>query len=191
MRISGGTLRGRRLQTRADRQTRPTSERAREGLFSWLGERVSGSAVLDLYAGTGSLGIEALSRGAASAVFVEFARPALAVLRRNCRDLGLGPVTEIVAMEAAAAIARLRRSGRRFDLVLADPPYGGRDWLRLAEQGDLVDILAPGAVLLVERSRRDGPVAGDARLLRRSSKQYGDAAFDWYQVAPLEERGAG
>ena len=187
MRVAGGTLRGRRLQLGRARGTRPTSERAREGLFDWLGERVTGRTVLDLYAGSGALGIEALSRGAERAVFVERSRKALAALRLNCRELGLEGITRIVPGPAGAALARLAREGQSFDLVLADPPYGSDDWARLAKAGNLVDILAPAALLLLERAARDEPWNGAPGLIRRDRRCYGETAFDWYDQTPQEE----
>lgn len=187
MRITGGNLRGRRLQAGPARELRPTSQRAREGLFDWLGERVAGCTVLDLFAGTGALGIEALSRGAERAVFVERSRNALEALRANCRELGLADVTRIVPGPAGAALARLAREGERFDLVLADPPYGGDDWARLAKGANLVDILAPAALLLLERATRDEPWDGAPGLIRRDERHYGETAFDWYDRITLEE----
>ncbi len=187
VRIAGGTLRGRRLQVGRARDLRPTSERAREGLFDWLGERVSGCTVLDLYAGTGALGIEALSRGAERAVFVERSRRALEALRLNCRELGLEAVTRIVPGSASAALTRLARSGESFDLVLADPPYGGDDWARLAKGANLVDLLAPAALLLLERATRDEPWDGAPGLIRRDQRRYGETAFDWYDRTSQEE----
>ena len=187
MRVAGGTLRGRRLQSGRDRELRPTSERAREGLFDWLGERVAGRTVLDLFAGTGALGIEALSRGAERAVFVERSRQALEALRQNCRDLGLEDVTRIVPGPASAALARLAREGESFDLVLADPPYGGEDWARLAKAVNLVDILGPTALLLLERATRDEPWRGAPGLIWRDERHYGETAFDWYDRTSQEE----
>jgi len=171
------------------RQTRPTSERARQGLFDWLGPRVEDRRVLDLFAGTGALGLEALSRGAHSATFVERARPALAVLRRNCEDLELADRLSILGTAARPAVARLVRETQRFDLVLIDPPYDGEDWTRLAKEGQLVDILAPDAIVLVERDRRSEPVE-QPKLERKGSKLYGETAFDWYERTPTEKRGA-
>src|SRR5580692_6775643 len=119
MRVIAGRLGGRRLTAPRGMATRPTSDRVREALFSALGP-LGGAAVLDLYAGTGALGIEALSRGAARATFVESARPALAALRDNLAALGLEGAARVLAMPVERAVTRL---GGAFDLVLADPPY--------------------------------------------------------------------
>ncbi len=124
MRIVGGTARGRPLATpRAADVIRPTADRVRETLFNVLGQRCDGLSVLDLYAGTGALGLEAVSRGASAAVLVDRGREALTLCRDNARALGFAGQVEILASDALAAIAQLGRSGRSFELVFADPPY--------------------------------------------------------------------
>ena len=122
LRVTGGRLTGRRLRSLRG-GLRPTSDRVREALFARLGA-LPGVRVLDLYAGTGALGIEALSRGARSAVFVEREGRTRAVLRGNLGDLGVDAVARVVAGDAPRAVAALGRNGARFDLVLIDPPYG-------------------------------------------------------------------
>jgi 16S rRNA (guanine966-N2)-methyltransferase len=176
MRVIAGRLGGRRLVAPRGLTTRPTSDRVREALFSALGD-VSGAVVLDLYAGTGALGIEALSRGAASATFVESARPALAALRGNLSVLGIEALARVVAQPVARAAAAL--SGP-FDLVFADPPYAavaevaaGFAALRAAS------ALSPGARAVVEHASRDAapPLAG---FTPRPSRAYGDTAVTLY-----------
>lgn len=183
MRVAAGRLRGRRLHTVAGASTRPTSERARRGLFDWLGARVEGAEVLDLYAGTGALGCEAVSRGARSVVFVERAPGALAALRRNCRDLDLGAAARVVARRVKPALGRLRREGGRFDLVLADPPYAEG----AGEVEDVAGLLAPDGVLIVERSARSAAATPGGGLVRMRSRAYGETAFDWYERARGED----
>ncbi len=154
MRVTGGSLSGRRLRAPATRGVRPTADRVREALFARLG-CLDGARVLDLYAGTGSLGIEALSRGATRAVFVEREGPVVALLRANLAALGLASRSRVVRGDVTAMLRRLARQGERFDLVLVDPPYASREASlslgRLAGAG----ILARGATVVVETSRRD------------------------------------
>jgi len=133
VRIVTGEARGRRLAVPRGREVRPTSDRAREGLFSALGDRVADARVLDLFAGTGALGLEALSRGAASAVFVERSRRVLEVLLANIAATGMGDRSTVMPIAAAAALGRLSARGASFDLVFLDPPY---------ESGDLDAALA-------------------------------------------------
>ena len=120
MRVIAGELGGRRLRTARGAATRPTAERVREALFSMLGP-LEGAAVLDLFAGSGALGIEALSRGAAHATFVECSAPALAALRANLAALELD--AERARVSAGDALAALRSDDDKYDLVFLDPPY--------------------------------------------------------------------
>lgn len=123
MRVIAGEFRGRRLASARTRDLRPTADRVREALFSILGPAVDDARVLDLYAGTGALALEALSRGARSATCVERSPAALAALERNVRDLGLGDRVTIVRGDALTWARRLRGETDRFDLVFCDPPY--------------------------------------------------------------------
>jgi 16S rRNA (guanine966-N2)-methyltransferase len=170
--VTGGILGGRTLVAPAGRGVRPTTDRVREAIFARLGA-IGGARVLDLYAGTGALGIEAISRGAASVVFVERERASLDALRRNLAALGLGEGARIVARDAAAAVAELGRAGDRFDLVLLDPPYGTGEDERALRAAVAARILASGAVLVVERSRRHAlpPIPG---LVLQDERRYGD-----------------
>src|SRR5690606_10612902 len=124
LRIIGGRCRGMRLVSVPGTTTRPTADRVREALFNILAPWVPGARVLDLYAGTGALGIEALSRGAQEAVFVERQPRVVQVLRANLRHTGLAPLARVRVGDAAREIIRLARHGERFDLVFMDPPYG-------------------------------------------------------------------
>lgn len=191
MRVTAGELKGRRLHAPPGRDTRPTSDRARSSLFDWIGPGLEGARVLDLFAGSGALGIEALSRGASSVVFVERARAALRALRRNCRELAVDERVHIRAGDAAAVLRELARERGGFDLVLADPPYRSGLWAALAEGPDLVDILLDGAVVIAERARSEPAAEGGAGLLPRASRRYGETAFDWYDVAPRGAQGDG
>ena len=155
MRVIAGRAGGRRLTVPPGRGTRPTGDRVREALFSSFGEAVHGARVLDLFAGSGALGIEACSRGAAAATFVERDRRALAALRANLERTGLAGKATVVAGDVAAFCRQPR--GGPYDLVLCDPPY------ELALQKVhrlLTDLcrgggLAAAATVVVERDRRD------------------------------------
>ncbi|GAA4345244.1 16S rRNA (guanine(966)-N(2))-methyltransferase RsmD [Angustibacter luteus] len=178
-RIIAGVARGRRLQVPAGRDTRPTSDRVREALFSRLEHHrvLGGAAVLDLYAGSGALGLEALSRGAASAVLVESDRATAALVRRNAETLGLNGASVL-----AAPVARvLARPGSPVDLVLADPPYPlGEDDLA-AVLGLLVTNgwLAEAAVVVVERSARSPEPAWPTGLVLSDERSYGETRL-WF-----------
>lgn len=157
LRVTGGRLVRRRLAVpkAADQgDVRPTTDRVREALFSSLAARdaIADARVLDLFAGSGALGIEALSRGAARATFVERAHPVAQVLRENLRALELDG--EVVERDAARALSQLPAAG--FDLVLADPPYALA--VDAGVMGELLRVLAPGGLLVLERAKKsDAP----------------------------------
>ncbi len=176
MRVIAGAANGRRLAGPTGGATRPMTDRAKEALFSSLGAGVAGAGVVDLYAGTGSLGLEALSRGAATAVFVERHRGALSALRRNVEEVRLGG--EVVAGDVADFL-----SGEcgPFDLAFVDPPYA----VSLASLTDVLRLLdhrlAPGATIVVHRRAGqpapEAPPSWDPAALRR----YGDSVLYRYQ----------
>jgi 16S rRNA (guanine966-N2)-methyltransferase len=180
-----GTAGGRRLAV-PPKGTRPTSDRVREALFSAVQSAVDldGARVLDLYAGTGALGLEALSRGASSAVFVESAAGALAVLRKNVAAVGLPGVVR--AGKVAAVLAA--GSPEPFDLVLADPPYADEDLgreLSLLVSGGWV---GPGSLVIVERSRRAAGLAWPEPLSPMKVRHYGDTSLHWARMGDQDHR---
>jgi 16S rRNA (guanine966-N2)-methyltransferase len=177
-RVIAGTAGGRRLHTPPGRDTRPTADRVREALFSSLGD-ISGAHVLDLFAGSGALGLEALSRGAATATFVEHAAPALTALRRNIADLALGSAV-VVPADVTVFLTKTVVPQHLYDLVLVDPPYASEVDTVLAL---LPDQMAPGATLVVERGSR-GPVPSwPAAFAQPRSRRYGETTL-WYLRHP-------
>jgi 16S rRNA (guanine966-N2)-methyltransferase len=186
-RVIAGAARGRRLTVPAGQRTRPTSDRAREGLFGTLlalSGDVHGLRVLDLYAGSGAVGLEALSRGAGHVLFVEADPRAARVIRDNIAAVGL-PGGELVTDRVDRLLERgPGAGGGRYDLVVADPPYPMPD----AEVTGMLAGLAsggwltPGAVVAVERATRSGPVGWPPGYLPDRSRRYGDTTF-WYGLA--------
>ena len=179
MRVVAGRLGGRRLQAPPGRGTRPTSERVREALFSMLGD-LEGARVLDLFAGSGALGIEALSRGAAQAVFVERAAPALAALRANVAALELpAELAEVRAQDALAALRAARRRRETYDLVFIDPPYRRAADLGRDLSATVPAVLADGGRVVTESDRRAPlELASDPERERR----YGDTLIRIHQL---------
>ncbi|MGH2831798.1 MAG: 16S rRNA (guanine(966)-N(2))-methyltransferase RsmD, partial [Solirubrobacteraceae bacterium] len=150
MRVVAGRYGGRRLTAPRGRATRPTSDRVREALFSMLGD-VHQMRVLDLFAGTGALAIEALSRGAQSAVLVERDERALAALHANLEALGLGgEQVRVLAMDAATALQTARARRETYDLIFIDPPYQQAPEYSTRLQTALTGLLAPAARVVVE-----------------------------------------
>jgi 16S rRNA (guanine966-N2)-methyltransferase len=192
VRVIGGSARGRRLVAPPGRDVRPTSDRVREAMFSSLAEVVPGASVLDLYAGSGALSVEALSRGAAAALLVERDARAVAAATRNLELAGVADRGRLRRGDAAAAArAAAALPGAPFDLVLVDPPYAeplGAVYELLAALA-AGGGLAAGAVVVVERDRRDPdldvpPPAGMLALDRR--RTYGDTVLLYLHAVPPE-----
>ncbi len=174
MRVIAGRLGGRRLRAPRGRITRPTSDRVREALFATLGE-LAGARVLDLFAGTGALGIEALSRGAGHAVFVERDANASRVLHANLTALGIEPeLGEVRRGDAFAALRSARARQETYDLIFIDPPYSrARDW-GPELSAILPSLLAPAARIVVESDRR-APLELELEVTRQL--RYGDTSI--------------
>jgi 16S rRNA (guanine966-N2)-methyltransferase len=184
MRVIAGKYRSRTLRSLKGQALRPTSDRLRETLFNILGAAVSGATFVDLYAGTGAVGIEALSRGAKHAIFVEQHAPAAALIRRNLEPLGIGTEAEILGMSVARAIERLEARNVHAQFIFLDPPYAAD-----AEYEDTLEalgespIVAPGARVVVEhlRKREMPDRVGELELAR--VVEQGDAALSFYHLA--------
>lgn len=167
------------LRAPAGPQTRPTSEKVREALFGILGS-VDGDCVLDLFAGSGAVGIEALSRGAAHATFVDSAKPALAALRQNLATMGLGPaVTSVIDRDSLAALPRLAPPAP-YRFVFIDPPYASDLAVRAAAALPL-EKLAPDAVVAIEHDRRNAPPEAVGSLVQTDQRRYGDTFISFYR----------
>jgi 16S rRNA (guanine966-N2)-methyltransferase len=173
VRIVGGEARGRRLRPVPGHSTRPTADRVRQSLFDALGQRCDGLRVLDLYAGTGALALEALSRGAARATLVEQDARAEAVIERNASELGYGDRVEIVRENVARALPRLRGP---FDLVFSDPPYALRAAQDTADALARLGLVAPGGRIVVERDRREPPPRAPPGFSLADERGYWDTA---------------
>jgi 16S rRNA (guanine966-N2)-methyltransferase len=189
-RVIAGEAGGRRLAVPGGRDTRPTSDRAREGLFATIASMLGsldGARVLDLYAGSGAVGLEALSRGAGHVLLVEHGTRAARVIRENIEAIGL-PGAVLAADRVERVLAR-GPGGGRYDVVFADPPYALADAAvsqvlsLLAGQG----WLASGALVIVERATRSGPVNWPDGFVPDKARRYGEATF-WYGLASASDR---
>ena len=186
-RVIAGEAGGRRLAVPDGRATRPTSDRAREGLFGTVASIVgplTGTRVLDLYAGSGAVGLEALSRGASRVLLVESGARATAVIRQNIEALGL-PGATLIADRVERVLAHSPPGDERYDVAFADPPYAMAD----AEISRVLSLLAdeswlaPEALVIVERATRSGPVRWPDGFVPDRARKYGEATF-WYGLAP-------
>jgi 16S rRNA (guanine(966)-N(2))-methyltransferase RsmD len=188
MRIITGSARGRRLKSLRGRRLRPTSDFVKECIFGTIGSAVDGATVLDLYAGTGNLGLEALSRGARAAVFVEHHAPAARLIRENARSLGLEQMTTVRRGHALRVLGRL--GVHRFDLVFADPPYRHRAGTAVVAAVARNAILAPGGLLVLEHQRQEALPLRVGDLARVKEKRTGDTAVTFFRrESPGPDRG--
>lgn len=182
VRLTGGVFRGRRL--RGAPGIRPTPAMVREALFSILGEDIRGVRVLDLYAGTGAVALEALGRGAESAVLVDCSRASLQALRANIEALGLAERARVAAGEACALLSSGRFSQGEFGFVFLGPPYD-RDFCRPTLERIAPDIFAPGQpIVVVQASPREALPDAVGCLVRSRLKTYGDCLLHFYALAP-------
>jgi 16S rRNA (guanine966-N2)-methyltransferase len=184
MRIVAGDLGGRVLRAPHGAATRPTSEKVRQALFNILGPPGDDLHVLDLFAGSGALGLEALSRGAATATFVERARPALTTLRANVEDLAVGPRARIVPTDVSAFLAGAAAApGPAWTWIFLDPPYAAG--VVAATLAALPAArLAPDVAIVVEHAHREPPPDRAGFLLRTDLRRYGDTSLSWYRPVP-------
>ncbi|OPX86885.1 MAG: Ribosomal RNA small subunit methyltransferase D [Pelotomaculum sp. PtaB.Bin013] len=181
MRVIAGIAKKRQLKAPRGLQVRPTSDRVKEALFNILGPSITGSSFLDLFAGTGNVGIEALSRGAERAVFVEKDIKNIRIIKNNLNITGLEANARLLCLYVNKAISLLGQEGQAYDLIFIDPPYL-KD-LASSTLNDIIknDLLKPGGTIIVESSKRD-PIPRDAvaslRLLRQ--EKYGDTLLSFY-----------
>ncbi|HEY5927996.1 MAG TPA: 16S rRNA (guanine(966)-N(2))-methyltransferase RsmD [Kofleriaceae bacterium] len=178
MRIVRGSLGGRVLRAPHGADTRPTSEKVREAIFNILPD-VEGMQVLDMFAGSGALGIEALSRGAAHATFIDQAKSALAAVRANLRELDLEARSTVLAGDAVSLAAR-HVPASPWQLVFIDPPYRSDLAARAVQT---LAHLAPDAVIVIEHDRRNAPPDELGSLLRTDQRRYGDTLVSFYRGA--------
>lgn len=184
MRITGGVHRGRTLKTLSGRRVRPTSDKVRQALFNILGPRVADASVLDLFAGSGSLGLEALSRGAARATFVENDRRALDMIRGNVERLALQNQVTLLNLDVLAGPARLERLEGPFDLVFIDPPYRLTETLEPSSKlGVLLEalwteeVVREGGVAVLEHDRHSAIAETWENFEIGDRRTYGDTSL--------------
>lgn len=184
MRVIAGTNRGKNLSAPPGVTTRPTSDRVKEALFSILSSRIDfyDVCVLDICAGTGSLGIEALSRGAASCSFIESNQSVKAVLEKNILATGSRDQSEILHMDALRALNTIAGRGRCYDLVFFDPPYDSELYKNVPELLASSSLLASGSILLIECSVRNPLAESYGRLKRFDRRVYGETALEFFTV---------
>ena len=180
MRITGGSLRGRVLRAPIGKATRPTSSKVREAVFNIVSDRIADARVLDLFAGSGALGIEALSRGAPFAAFVESSPAAVSAILQNLEELELDDRAQVIRGSVESALERLSAAGEKFGLVFADPPYAGRTAEETLSAVAASGVLAPGSIVIVEHTKRQELGGEFGSLSLTLSRRYGDTMVSMY-----------
>lgn len=179
MRVIAGEVRGRKLVAPAGLATRPTADRVRQSLFDMIAVRWTGGKALDLFAGSGALGIEALSRGADEAIFVDQHAAALKALETNLAACRFAERAQVVRGDFRTALRKLAAEGRRFDLVFIDPPYEGG--MRDAAAAAATAVLAPGALVAVETADTEPPFTAPAGWTLEAERKYGRTLIYLYR----------
>jgi 16S rRNA (guanine966-N2)-methyltransferase len=187
MRVVGGIKKGRRLASFKGRSIRPTSDKVREAVFNILPRDFPFSKILDLFAGTGAMGIEALSRGADYAVFVDNDQASIGTIRKNIETCGLEAAARVLKKDAPEAVRFLSKKGEKFDLIFIDPPYGSALVERALRAVDEEGILNADGILVAETSKR-APVDLELSGLERvDERTYGDTLIYFFAVKGKED----
>jgi 16S rRNA (guanine(966)-N(2))-methyltransferase RsmD len=177
MRVIAGQYKGRRLRPVPGNTARSTADRVRESMFNILAAEIPGTRVLDLFCGAGTLGIEALSRGAAHAVFADVSRRSVQCTRGNLSEIHADDDAEVVTADAFAALRSLARKGRAFDLVFADPPYGENLSRRTLKAFAQSEVLAPEGILVIEHHKKESPGEVPPGFSVWTERRFGDTMF--------------
>ncbi len=189
MRIIGGTYRGLRLRTLSGPKLRPTTDHMRETLFDVLGPRIEGATFLDAYAGTGAVGIEALSRGARDVVFIEHHRPAAQLIRENLKALEIDSGYVVLTSSVQKGLERLESESERFDIVFLDPPYEEiREYhqtLRRLARGPLI---GPESIVIAEHSKHIDLEKSYLTLQQTRLLRHGDTQLGLYRLAETQDQ---
>lgn len=184
MRIIAGSAKGRTLKLPKSDGVRPTADRVKETIFNVLGQWLEGESVLDLYAGAGGLGLEALSRGAVRAVFVERDKTVMTTLAENIRTLGFAAQATTLLKPADRAVRWLSGQAETFSLVFSDPPYADEAASKILEELDQTGLVAEGGRVVVEHAKREEPPEKIGSLERIDQRRFGDTVVTFYERRP-------
>lgn len=181
LKVIGGGLRGRSLLSPRGSAVRPTAGRVRGAIFNMLMDRMDEAIVLDLFAGTGAMGIEALSRGAARAVFVDSSQTSLTLLKKNLLACGLEPVAGTLRQDATRSLSGLTRFAMSFDIVFMDPPYEQKAVGPTLAVLDATGVLKAGAMIVAEHSPREKILCDAGRFSPHDRRKYGDTCVSFFE----------
>jgi len=182
MRVIAGTYRSRVLKSLKGLALRPTSDRLRETLFNMLGSGISGSRFLDVFAGTGAVGIEALSRGATQATFIENHAPSAALIRKNLASLEISSAANVICADALKGLIAIKAAAHQYDYIFIDPPYAAtEDYSRVMKHVAASNILATGGIVIVEHRKTFNIAESFGSLKHVRLLRQGDAALSFYR----------
>jgi len=187
MRIITGSAKGAKLKAPSGLDTRPTAARVKESVFNILSDIVVDACVLDIFAGTGNLGLEALSRGAQKAVFIDNSNESIAIIKENAHHTKLAEYTEIYKNDVLRALDKLAQTGRSFDLIFCDPPYQKGFVQAVLERIDQHSILVPGGILVIEHSRHEKIADEWNNLELRRTEKYGATLMSFLRFKTKQE----
>jgi 16S rRNA (guanine(966)-N(2))-methyltransferase RsmD len=182
MKIGSGRFRGRSIQVPKGLKTRPTSGRLKKALFDIIAPELPGARVLDLFAGAGALGLEAISRGASHVIFVERRKSAVAVIAANLEKLGVADQAEVIQNEAAKAIHHLSQRSEELQVVLIDPPYGAGAYQAVVEHIDEASIVDSGGIVIVEHHHKAELDDAYGSLRKHRVVRAGESCLTFYRL---------
>ena len=182
MRVISGKVRGIKLDTPKNDDVRPTTDRVKESLFNIINPYVIDSNVLDLFAGTGSLGIECLSRGALSATFVDVSKDSINIVKSNVKKARVENESTILNLDFKTAIDRLNVQNKKFDIIFMDPPYYKNMFIDALSNIDNSDLLSEDGIIVVEHDTKDKFIDKIGRLEKSKEKKYGNTTLTFYKL---------
>ena len=182
LRVISGKVRGLKLDTPKNEYVRPTTDRVKESLFNIINPYIIDSNVLDLFAGTGSLGIECLSRGASSATFVDVSKESINIVKSNIKKARVENESIILNLDFKNAIDRLKIQNKKFDIIFMDPPYYKNMFIDALSNIDEADLLCDDGIIVVEHDTKDKFVDNIGRLEKTRDKKYGNTTLTFYKL---------
>lgn len=182
MRVISGKVRGLKLNAPKNDDVRPTTDRVKESLFNIINSYIMDSKILDLFAGTGSLGIECLSRGAQKCVFVDISRDSIEIVKSNIRKARVENESVIVNADFKDAITKIQATKDKFDVIFMDPPYYKDMFISALEKIDQADLLIEDGIIVIEHDTKDSFPETIGRLEKSKSKKYGNTTLTFYKM---------
>ena len=187
LRVISGKARGLKLDTPKNQDVRPTTDRVKESLFNMINSYIMDSNILDLFAGTGSLGIECLSRGAKNCVFVDKSKDSINIVRSNVKKVSVDNESTILNVDFKDAVKRLSTQNQKFDVIFMDPPYYENMFIECLKSIDKFNLLDEDGIIVVEHDTKDLFEDSIGRLNKSREKKYGNTTLTFYKLEEQDE----